>query len=72
MIHLDTGRYVALNETASEAWHALETPLSRDDLVTLFTERFNIDRQACVGSVDAMLHKMSKLELIHSKDAGTA
>jgi hypothetical protein len=50
----------------------LETPLSRDDLVTLFTERFNIDRQACVGSVDAMLHKMSKLELIHSKDAGTA
>jgi hypothetical protein len=72
MIHLDTGRYVALNQTASEAWHALETPLSRDDLVTLFTERFNIDRRACIGSVDVMLDKMSKLELIHLKDARSA
>jgi len=72
MIHLDTGRYVALNRTASEAWHALETPLSRDDLVTFFTARFNIDGEACVDSVDAMLDKMSKLELIYSQDTQTA
>ncbi|SRR5258706_14690754 len=66
MIHLDSGRYVALNQTASEAWEALETPHSRDELIALFAARFDIERQACARSVDALLEKMSALELIRS------
>lgn len=67
MINLDSGRYMALNRTATEAWHALETPKTRDELVAVFTERFRIDSADCGRSVDAMLDKMSKLELIESQ-----
>lgn len=67
MIHLDSGRYMALNQTATEAWHALETPRSRDDLVAMFTQRFKIGERECGPSVDAMLDKMSQLELIENK-----
>ncbi|MDB5711814.1 MAG: PqqD family protein [Sphingomonas bacterium] len=65
MIHLDSGRYVALNHTASEAWETLETPHSRDQLIALFTARFDIEEKDCSRSVDALLQKMSELELIH-------
>lgn len=64
MIHLDSGRYMALNQTAAEAWHALDTPRTREELVGLFVGRFQIGEQDCGRSVDAMLDKMSQMGLI--------
>ena len=71
MIHLDSGRYMALNQTAAAAWHALETPLGRDDLVDTFVARFRVDPETCARSVDAMLDKMTEMGLIAPVDAHT-
>ncbi len=72
MIHLDSGRYMALNATATEAWHLLETPRRRDELVEAFLGRFRVARPDCERSVDAMLERMATLGLIESAegDAG--
>lgn len=64
MIHLEDGRYVALNETAAEAWRILEEPRDEQAIVAELTRQFDIDPQQCRESVDAMLDHMQTMELV--------
>lgn len=64
MINVDSGRYVALNETAADAWHLLEKPLDRKALVEAMTERFAIDAKTCGQSVDTLIERMHRLDLV--------
>lgn len=64
MIHLDSGRYIALNDTAVEAWQLLEEPRDRDALITALTERFDVDQEKCGQSVDKLIERMRALDLV--------
>lgn len=65
MIHLDSGRYIALNDTAAETWQLLEKPRDRDSLVAALTERFDVDQEQCARSLDKLIDRMRALELVN-------
>jgi len=64
MINVESGRYVALNDTAAEAWRLLEEPKDQEALVTALTGTFNIDRETCAQSVTDLMERMRSLDLI--------
>ncbi|MDP3401766.1 MAG: PqqD family protein [Brevundimonas sp.] len=64
MLHLESGRYVALNDTAAEAWRLLETPQDDASLVEALTEVFAVDADRCKESVTTLLTRMVGLELV--------
>ena len=63
MVNIDSGKYVALNSTASAVWDALEQPKSQDDIEVVLRERFTIDEADCTASVTRLLERMSELQL---------
>jgi hypothetical protein len=63
MINLESGEYVALNETATEVWMLLEEPRDADTLVDRLTASFAVDRDACRRSLDALLADMQAKQL---------
>lgn len=63
MVNIDSGKYVALNASASAIWDALEQPRSSDEIVTDLQNRFEVDEQTCRASVDRMLAQMGELQL---------
>lgn len=64
MLHLESGRYVALNDTAAEAWRLLECPRDEAWLVGALTEVFAVDADRCKESVATLLTRMVGLELV--------
>lgn len=64
MIHLESGRYVALNDSAREAWEALAEPQSATAVVEALQQRFDVDLETGTRSVDTLLTQMQSLELI--------
>lgn len=65
MIHLESGRYVALNDTAAEAWRALEEPRDDAALAGALMAKFDVDAATCEQSVPALLDRMRALDLIN-------
>lgn len=63
MVNIDSGKYVALNLTASAVWELLEEPRSEDQLVSELTDRFAVDADQCRQSVAGLLSRMRELEL---------
>ncbi|MBD3730132.1 MAG: PqqD family protein [Sphingomonadales bacterium] len=64
MVHIETGKYVALNATASAVWEALESPSDEDAIVTTLTQSFDIDTDTCRASVDKLLDQMKEMKLV--------
>lgn len=64
MIHLESGRYVALNETAAETWVTLESPKDVDGVVAALAGKFEVDEATCRAAVEPLLEKMRDLGLI--------
>lgn len=64
MLHLESGRYVALNDTAAEAWRLLESPRDEAWLVEAMTEVFAVEPEHCKESVSKLLARMDSLELV--------
>ena len=64
MLHLDTGRYVALNDTAAEVWRLLETPRDEPWLAGALTELFEVEPVRCRESVTRLMAQMAALELV--------
>ncbi|MBN8499985.1 MAG: PqqD family protein [Sphingomonadales bacterium] len=63
MVNIDSGKYVALNSSASAIWDALEQPRTSSEIVSDLQSRFEVDEQTCRSSVDRMLTQMSELQL---------
>lgn len=64
MIHLESGRYVALNESAWEAWEALEEPRTAEAVLEALQQRFDVDTETGARSVDTLLERMQSMELV--------
>lgn len=63
MVNIDTGKYVALNSTASAVWDALEEPRTQAGIEAHLRERFAVDEAACRASVTRLLGEMRELRL---------
>lgn len=66
MVDVETGKYVALNETALAIWKALETSHSTESLSHYLGERFEVeaadDFDAHVSRALATLHEMRLIQ----------
>ena len=70
MVNIESGKYVALNETASALWQALETPRSDSDLVDYLRARFDVSAEACGEAVAQALDTMREMLLVHGAEGG--
>lgn len=66
MINIESGRYMALNDTATEAWRLLATPQDAEALTVALMDKFDVDRATCERSVATLLDTMSKSELVQA------
>lgn len=64
MINVESGRYIALNDTAAEAWHLLEEPSDQATIAAAMTRVFDVDTQTSEQSVSSLMDRMYSLELI--------
>lgn len=63
MVNIDTGKYVALNSTASVVWEALEVPATQPEVEARLQEAFAVDAEQCRASVTRLLDQMRELQL---------
>lgn len=61
MINVESGRYVALNDTAAEVWRLIEQPRDEPALVSAMLATFDVDRDACARSVSEAMARMQAL-----------
>lgn len=63
MVHIDTGKYVALNSSANVVWVALEQPRTPDEITAELTARYAVEPEHCRESVSKLLERMRELQL---------
>jgi hypothetical protein len=64
MVNIDTGKYVALNATATAVWEALETPADQSAIERSLCATFEVSPEDCHRSVGALLGQMHDLKLV--------
>lgn len=64
MINLDHGAYIALNQTAAEAWELLAEPRDEAELVAALLAKFRVDPDHCRTAVRALIEDLRGKELI--------
>ena len=63
MVNVETGKYVALNQTASAVWQALEHPVDQPAIERALCERFDVTPDECRRAVEGLLAQMRELRL---------
>jgi hypothetical protein len=64
MVNVETGKYVALNPTASAIWEALESRSDAPAIGDYLRERFEVSAEECEAAVAATLATMRDMELV--------
>ncbi len=60
MRHVETGRFMSLNETASVLWKRLETPASEGDLARALVASFEVSPEIARCDVAAFVEVVAK------------
>lgn len=63
MINIDTGKYVALNRTASAVWDALDQPRTQGEIEHRLEAAFEVSADQCHQAVSRLLGELRELEL---------
>jgi hypothetical protein len=63
MVNIETGKYVALNQTANAIWDAMETPVDQPTIERALCDAYPVSPEDCHRSVTAMLVQMQDLQL---------
>ena len=56
--------YIAVNRTGALLWPALAEGTTKDALISLLSERFDLDRAAATSDVDAFLANLREQDLL--------
>ncbi len=64
MVNIDSGKYVALNPTATAVWEALASPSDQTAIERALCESFEVSPEDCHRSVSALLGQMHDLQLV--------
>ena len=63
--NISTFRGVLLmNELSAFVWEKMQTPVSRDELLTAILDRYQIDEQTAASDLDGLLAKLRQLGVI--------
>lgn len=63
MVNIDTGKYVALNPTATAVWEAMESPVDQPAIERALCDAYAVSPEDCHRSVTALLGQMRDLQL---------
>lgn len=63
MVNIETGKYIALNQTANTIWAALEEPRTSAEIVTLVQAEYEVPAADCEAAVDRSLSEMQRLSV---------
>ncbi len=63
MVNIESGKYVALNITATTVWEAMETPVDQPAIERALREAYSVSPEDCHRSVTALLAQMQDLQL---------
>lgn len=63
MVNIDTGKYVALNATASVIWQAMDEPLGQPDIEAVLAARYDVSVEDCQRAVGRLLAQMQDLKM---------
>ena len=64
MVHIETGKYVALNATAAAVWEALEEPRDEDAIVAQLLGKFDIEQGECRAAVRRLIADLEERQLV--------
>jgi len=60
MMRIDTGEYLALNDTATVLWDALESPCSLEQLCERLTVGFPVEPEQARGDIIRLLDELEE------------
>ena len=69
LVDLNTKKYYQLNETASFIWRGLEKQLPVDRIANEMTERYDVNTEAALSSIQRALSHFASLKLVGSTHA---
>ena len=55
---------VLLNKVSAFIWEKLQVPVSREDLLSVLLEKFDVEEDAASKDLDAVLEQLKQLEMI--------
>jgi len=64
VLQMVDGVYYSLNSTGREVWQQLDQPQSLDSLANHLTEKYDVDRIACLEAVHDLLEQMESAGLV--------
>jgi hypothetical protein len=64
MVNIESGKYVALNRTASAVWEAMASPVDQVTIEQAMCAAFEVSPEDCHRSVTALLVQMQDLQLV--------
>ncbi len=63
MVNIDSGKYVALNLTATTVWEAMESPADQAAIERALCAAYSVTPEDCHRSVTALLAHLQELQL---------
>jgi hypothetical protein len=66
MVNVETGKYVALNETAHAVWQALENDADESAIAQYLLQRFDVPSETCGAAIAESLSTMQDMSLVTS------
>ena len=70
LVDLNTKKYFQLNETASLVWSGLEKRLPLNDIAKEMTERYDVNLERALFSIETALRQFEAQKLIGPRNAG--
>lgn len=64
MMDPDRGKYYSLNKVATRVWDLLETSHDIDEICTLLSDEYDIEREQCRKEVGALIEELQNLGLV--------
>ena len=65
MMDLATGKYLVLDEIATEIWAILEAPQRVEDLIATLQERYDVSPERCETDILALLEDLHDKGLVN-------
>ncbi|MBU8892225.1 MAG: lasso peptide biosynthesis PqqD family chaperone [Bacteroidales bacterium] len=64
MMSIKRGEYYGLGKTGTFIWDNIDEPVTISDLVTMITEKYNVDKNRCLNDIKPFIADLVEKELI--------
>jgi hypothetical protein len=64
MMSIDNGEYYGLDEVGSRIWELIKTPVVVEELISILTDEFEVERNNCIQDTMEFLEDLSKKKLL--------